>query len=54
MPFMKSPDLDITQYVVSKALDDLFYVLGGEERKIRQDPAAQTTSLLKKVFGKKS
>jgi hypothetical protein len=54
IPFMKSPELDITQYVVSKALDGLFYVLGEEERKIRQDPAAQTTNLLKEVFGKKS
>jgi hypothetical protein len=52
IPFMKSPNLDITQYVVSKALDGLFYMLGQEERKIRKDPAAQTTSLLKEVFGK--
>jgi hypothetical protein len=54
IPFMKSPELDITQYVVSKALDGLFYELGEEERKIRQNPAAQTTNLLKEVFGKKS
>jgi len=52
IPFMKSPNLDITQYVVSKALDGLFYTLGQEEKKIRKDPAAQTTSLLKEVFGK--
>jgi Protein of unknown function (DUF4197) len=52
VPFMKSPNLDITQYVVSKALDGLFYTLGQEERKIRKDPAAQTTSLLREVFGK--
>lgn len=52
IPFMKSPDLDITQYVVSKALDGLFHVLGEEERKIRKDPMARTTSLLKEVFGK--
>jgi hypothetical protein len=52
IPFMKSPSLDITRYVVSKALDGLFYMLGQEERKIRKDPAAQTTSLLKDVFGK--
>jgi hypothetical protein len=52
IPFMKSPNLDITQYVVSRALDGLFYTLGQEERKIRKDPAAQTTSLLREVFGK--
>lgn len=52
IPFMKSPNLDIAQYVVSKALDGLFYTLGREETKIRKDPAAQTTSLLKEVFSK--
>ena len=52
IPFMKRPDLDITQYVVSKALDGLFYTLGQEEKKIRKDPAAQTTALLREVFGK--
>ena len=51
IPFAKSQDLDINHYVVSKALDGLFYELGQEERKIRQDPAAQTTNLLKEVFG---
>jgi hypothetical protein len=52
IPFMKSRNLDITQYVVSKALDGLFYTLGQEEKKIRKDPVARTTSLLKEVFGK--
>lgn len=52
IPFMKSPNLDISQYVVSKALDGLFYTLGQEEKKIRKDPVARTTSLLKEVFGK--
>jgi len=52
IPFMKSPNLDVTQYVVSKALDGLFYTLGQEEKKIRKDPVARTTSLLKEVFGK--
>jgi hypothetical protein len=49
---MKSPSLDITSYVVSQALNGLFYMLGLEERKIRKDHAAQTTSLLRQVFGK--
>ena len=52
IPFLKSQNLDITQYVVSKALDGLFFMLGQEERKIRKDPAAQVTSLLKQVFGR--
>ena len=52
IPFLKSPSLDVAQYVVSKALDGLFYTLGQEEKKIRKDPVARTTSLLKEVFGK--
>ena len=52
IPFLKSQNLNITDYVVSQALNGLFYMLGQEERKIRKDPAAQTTSLLKEVFGK--
>jgi hypothetical protein len=44
---------DLDKYVVSKTLDGLFYMLGQEERKIRKNPAAQTTSLLKEVFGHK-
>jgi hypothetical protein len=52
IPFLKSPNLDVTQYVVSKALDGLFYTLGQEEKKIRKDPVARTTSLLREVFGK--
>jgi len=45
---------DLTKYVVGKTLDGLFYVLGEEEKKIRKDPAAQTTSLLREVFGRHS
>ena len=44
---------DLNKYVVGKTLDGLFYMLGQEEKKIRQNPAAQTTSLLREVFGKK-
>ncbi len=53
LPFSSSlPSFDIEAYVVAKALDGLFLVLGEQERKIRTDPAAQVTSLLKQVFGK--
>ena len=44
---------DLNNYVVSKTLDGLFVMLGEEEKKIRKDPAAQTTALLKEVFGRK-
>jgi hypothetical protein len=43
---------DMNKYVVGKTLDGLFYMLGQEEQKIRKNPAAQTTSLLKEVFGR--
>ena len=45
--------LDLNKYIVGKTLDGLFFMLGEEEKKIRKDPAAQTTSLLKEVFGRK-
>jgi len=52
LPFVKSQAFDLDRYVVDKALDGLFYVLAEEERKIRTDPAARVTDLLKIVFGK--
>jgi hypothetical protein len=52
IPFAKSQDLDINDYVVGKALDGLFHELGDQERQIRQNPAARTTELLKEVFGR--
>jgi hypothetical protein len=52
IPFMKSESLDIDQYVVTKSLGGLFHVLGQEEQKIRTNPAARVTDLLKEVFGK--
>ena len=44
---------DLNKYVVGKTLDGLFLMLGEEEKKIRKNPAAQTTALLKEVFGRK-
>jgi len=43
---------DITSYVVQKALDGLFYMLGEQEKAIRTNPAARSTALLKQVFGR--
>ncbi len=34
-------------------MDGLFFLIAGEEKKIREDPLARTTELLKKVFGYK-
>lgn len=44
---------DLASYVTEKALEGIFYQLAQEELKIRKDPIAQTTNLLKKVFGGK-
>jgi hypothetical protein len=44
-----APDLD--SYVTQKTIDGLFLVLAQEEKRIREDPAARTTALLKQVFG---
>lgn len=51
LPFMSGSKLDINTYVVNKALDGLFYMLGQQEQQIRTNPAARSTDLLKKVFG---
>lgn len=48
-----TPSLDLDTYVTNKALDGLFKMVGDEEKKIRTNPAAQTTDLLRKVFGGK-
>ena len=50
LPFTKSLSFDLDQYVTDKALDGLFLMLAEEEKKIRQDPTARVTDLLKKVF----
>ena len=53
LTFGRSQSFDITDYVVGKTLDGLFYMLAQEENKIRTNPAAQITPLLKEVFGKR-
>jgi hypothetical protein len=53
VPFMKPVSLDLDQYVTEKSLDGIFTRVGEEEKRIRTDPAAQVTPLLKKVFGKR-
>ena len=52
-PLLGGQSFNLDSYVVGKALDGLFYELGQEEKQIRTNPAAQTTALLKEVFGKK-
>lgn len=54
IPLTKSQvNPDLSAYVTEKAMAGIFYSISLEEQKIRKDPAAQVTSLLKKVFGGK-
>ncbi len=46
----KAIEPDLNGYVTQKAADGLFLLLANEEKKIRQDPLARTTDLLKRVF----
>lgn len=47
------PALDLDSYVTNQALDGLFAMVAAEEKKIRTNPAARTTDLLRTVFGSK-
>jgi Protein of unknown function (DUF4197) len=51
IPLIKKMNPDLPQYVTQKAVDGLFIMIAKEELKIRKDPAARTSELLKKVFG---
>jgi Protein of unknown function (DUF4197) len=48
---MDKQDANIQQYVTAKALDGLYLMIGEEEKKIRKNPVATGSALLKKVFG---
>lgn len=52
LPLVGKESLNLDHYVTNKALDGLFYMIGQEEKKIRTDPAARVTDLLKTVFSK--
>ncbi len=53
IPFAGTLDLDPDTYVTTKALDGLFLMVEKEEEKIRQNPTARVTDLLKTVFNQK-
>ena len=48
---VKHEDADLDQYVTQKALDGLFLMVAEEEKKIRKDPIAAGTAVIRKVFG---
>ncbi len=51
IPLVTRPRFDIEDYVTGKTLDGLFATLAAEETRIRRDPVARTTELLRRVFG---
>jgi hypothetical protein len=48
---LKPEQARVETHVTAKALDGLYFMIGEEERKIRQDPVAAGSDILKKVFG---
>lgn len=53
MPFVPDVKANLTEHVIQKGLDGIFYYIAKEEAAIRNDPVKQTTDLLKRVFGAK-
>lgn len=51
IPFVTKMNPDLDEYITHRSLSGLFKVVAQEETKIRKDPAARVTELLKKVFG---
>ena len=48
---VRPEDANVEQYVTRKALDGLFLMIGQEEKKIRADPVATGSAILRAVFG---
>lgn len=51
IPLVQKMNPDLAQYVTEKAIEGLFVMIAKEEERIRKDPAARTTEILRKVFG---
>jgi len=51
LPIEKPAAVDLDDYITERTVNGIFSILEGEEQKIRQDPAARTTALLRQVFG---
>jgi len=50
IPFIEKQNPDLEDYVTTKAMDGLFLMIEKEEKKIRKDPIARVTDILKRVF----
>ena len=51
VPFVEKQNPDLTAYVTDRAMEGLFKLIADEELKIRKDPVARVTDILKRVFG---
>jgi hypothetical protein len=51
IPFVPDVKSKLTEYVLEKAIDGIFFLLAKEEAAIRENPAKRTTAILQKVFG---
>lgn len=51
LPMTQKVNPDLEKYVTEKAIEGLFKMIAEEEIKIRKDPAARISDLLKSVFG---
>ena len=51
LPMTQKVNPDLEKYVTDKAIEGLFKMIAEEEIKIRKDPAARVTDILKSVFG---
>jgi len=50
IPFTKSVDPDLEDYVTNKTIEGIFVLIAIQEKKIRNNPKARTSTLLQKVF----
>ena len=50
LPFVSPVDSSLTDYVLEKGTDGIFYYLAQEEAAIRKNPVKRTTDLLKRLF----
>jgi hypothetical protein len=51
IPIVRKVNPDLDAYVTERAISGLFKLIANEEMKIRQNPAARITDILRKVFG---
>lgn len=51
IPLVKKVNPNLKEYATQKTIDGLYVLIASEEKKIREDPLARVSDLLKKVFG---